>query len=383
MKIAFVTNTYEPIIGGVAVSVKSFYDSLSEMGHQVYILAPEFSNYCDTNPNVFRIPSIMTNYRMKYPIPYNCNGQLSQIMKNLRINIVHSHHPLWIGMSALYSSRELNIPIVFTYHTMYEEYAHYMPFHNIIGLKDRLQRRAIEYADSCNLVITPTIALKNILKKRGCNSAIAVLPTGISQHLTVPKESSVFNSIINRYRITFQDPIFLCVTRLAKEKNCDFLISVSLELINRMPKAKILIVGDGHRKNELIRVVRERGKQNSILFGGDVPYSEMACFYRIANLLLFVSETETQGLPLTEALKFGLPIVALESPATNELVGKLKTGLVVKRDKCEFVKAVLELMDQPQLLRQYAQFNMSMAERFRMIDMSIKLIEIYKSVLSN
>jgi 1,2-diacylglycerol 3-alpha-glucosyltransferase len=383
LKIAFVTNTYEPIIGGVAVSVKSFCDSLSDIGHQVYILAPNFSNYWDTNPNVFRISSVTTNYRMKYPLPYNCNGQLSQILKDLRINIVHSHHPLWLGMSALSVSRELNIPIVFTYHTMYEEYAHYMPFHNIFGLKDRLQRRAIGYADSCNLVITPTTAIKKILKSRGCKSPIAVLPTGISQHLTVPKESSVFDGIFNRYRITSQDTIFLCVTRLAKEKNCDFLISVSLELINHMPTAKILIIGDGHRKNELIKVVREKERQDNILFVGDVPYKDMACFYRIANLLLFVSQSETQGLPLTEALKFGLPIVALESPATNELVGKLKTGLVVKGDESEFVKTILELMDQPRLLRHYAQFNMSMAERFRMIDMSNKLIEIYKSVLSN
>jgi glycosyltransferase involved in cell wall biosynthesis len=266
---------------------------------------------------------------------------------------------------------------------MYEEYAHYLPFHNTINLKEHLKIRALKYADSCNLVITPTIAIKKILKKRECKSPIAVLPTGISQHLTVPKKPFVFESVLNRYRITLRDNIFLCVTRLANEKNCDFLISVSLELINHMPTAKILIVGDGHRKQELIKAVKEKGKQNSILFVGDVPYREMACFYRIAKLLLFVSQTETQGLPLTVALKFGLPIVALESPANNELVGKLETGIVVQGDKYAFVNAILELMDQPQLLSQYAQFNMSKAKGFSINEKSNELIEIYKSVITN
>ncbi|MDQ1316423.1 MAG: 1,2-diacylglycerol 3-alpha-glucosyltransferase [Candidatus Poribacteria bacterium] len=383
MKIAFVTNNFEPIISGITTSINSFYEPLSERGHDIYIFAPEYPNYYDRNPNVQRVFSLKLYYKEKYPAPLISSYKLAKAMRKLSIEVIHSHHPFGLGRTVLSAARKyLNIPIIFTYHTMYEEYSHYVPLPNKNYLKNYLKNSALDYTNNCDLVITPINALKDLLLKRGCKKPIEVLPTGITRDLTMFNDPLRCNKIKKKYGINHQNRVFLCVSRLAQEKNCEFLIESFSNVVYKLPKAKLLIVGTGPCESKLKHMVYRLGLSSKIIFIGSVPHSEIAAFYAIGEILLFVSQTDTQGLPLIETLHFGLPIVAVKSMASKELVGELNTGILTSDSKDEFAKAIIDLSDNYELVKQYQSHNREVAKKFHIDYLSNRLEDIYHKVLS-
>lgn len=384
MKIAFVTNNFEPIISGITTSINCFYMSLIERGHHVYIIAPEYPKYSDNNLNIYRVFSIKLYYKEKYPIPIISSITLAKIMRELSIDIIHSHHPFGLGLTALKTAKKhLKIPIVFTYHTMYEDYSHYIPLPNKKFLQTYIKYAAINYSNKCNCVITPSESLKKLLFTRGCKKTVQVIPSGISKSLIASSNSSKLTRIKKNYGIKEKDIVFLCVSRLAKEKNCEFLIKSFSKVKIQMPKAKLLIVGNGPTKKKLEQLVFKLGLVSNIILVGAIPHSIIADFYKIAQVLLFVSQTDTQGLPLIEALPFGLPIVAVESLASKEFVGSLNTGILTNKNEYDFSRAIIDLSAAKDLRGQYSAHNKKIAEKFCLEKLSKKMENLYKSISYN
>jgi 1,2-diacylglycerol 3-alpha-glucosyltransferase len=178
MKILMMTNTYTPVVGGVEESIRAFTNQFKKRGHQVLIVAPEFKGIPAREEGIVRIPAIQqfnhSDFSVNLPIP----GLLSKLMNNFKPDVVHSHHPFLVGDMALRLCGQYSIPLVFTYHTMFEDYLHYLPFRN-----ERIKRFVIElstgYANLTDQVIVPSQSVYDILLKRGVNAPMDVIPTGV------------------------------------------------------------------------------------------------------------------------------------------------------------------------------------------------------------
>jgi len=377
MNIAFFTNNYDPIKSGITVSIKSYSKYLRQCGHRVYIFAPSFPNHLDIENDIIRTTSLKLYYKEKYPISLATTDSLKKSLEDLNIDIVHSHHPFGIGPPALRAAQALKLPVVFTYHTLYEHYTHYLPLPDIECIRNSVKKMAIAYANKCDVVIAPTYAVKKMLGLSGCRTTIKVLPTGISEDLKIDISKPELKELLNIYGIQSNSPIVLCVSRLAKEKNLSFLLKVFAKVIINLPHCKLLMVGDGPFMSALKKEIKGLNIEKNIIFTGYLDHFELAKHYSISDVLIHASISETQGLPLTEALYFGLPIIATDSPVNRELVTDLKAGYVSPKNMQSFAENVVKRINDKHWINECYDNNRKNSEMYEYIKLVDELETIY------
>lgn len=314
MKILHITGTYKPSVNGVAVSVETLSKGLRERGHDVYILAPK--NGLSKDPAyIFRYPSIPNPMVKDFPIPFfPITPDIINLLMSEKFDIVHAHHPFHISFFADIIARFQAIPMVFTYHTKYDEYA------KIYGkfISAKLAKQITHYTvknvvKQSDLVIAPSHPIAAFLKKFVHSKKVVVLPTPFD----VEKRDLIRRlTFRKKLGLSLRSSVLLSVVRLTKEKNVDLLISAMAYL----PDYTLIIVGEGPQKKEFKSLARKLKVSDRILFVGKVEHKKIGNFYNIANLFVFPSLSETQGVILLEALQFGLPIVAVDSPVNAEWV---------------------------------------------------------------
>lgn len=337
MIIAYITNNYEPIISGITISINSYVESLREIGHEVYVIAPNYPKYYDIKSYVFRTHSLAVYYKEKYPISVATSFSIKKLLRNLSIELVHSHHPFGLGETTLRAVRStLRLPIVFTYHTNYEDYSHYVPLPNLQYLKKYISTRAIAYANSSDLVICPSEFIKEKLSLSGCIARMKVLPSPISRHLCNDISDNDCLEKQKKLNIPQGKFIFLCVTRLAPEKNTDFLLRAYALFVKNNDNSTLIIAGDGPLKDYLKVLAFRLNISEYVVFAGMESHFNLSLLYSLSNALLFCSKTETQGMPLAESLFFSLPVVAVESPAANEFIKKYECGITTENNEKAF-----------------------------------------------
>lgn len=377
MRIAFVTNNFEPIISGITTSINGLIEGLKIAGHTIYVFAPYYPGYRDTDAKIFRTRSLPIYYKEKYPIPLETAQSMAKIMEHLSIDIIHSHHPFGLGRVAQSVAKKyLQIPLFFTYHTLYEEYCHYIPLPQGNYLRRYIKYKAIEYSNACDYVIVPSNGIRKLLIQSGCSSKVVTVPSGTTLSL-FSNDSSRSEALRTKYNIKEDEYVLLLVSRLAKEKNCEFVLRTFSILLKELPKAKLLIVGDGPDMNKLNVKTNALGLSDAVIFTGSIPHTEVAGFYMISDLLLFVSQTDTQGLPLIEALSFGLPVVATRSLATEYFVKNLQTGIVTEPSIDSFCNAINCLYKSRSLVSEFALRNKIVSNQFRSQKLATKLASIY------
>ncbi|GFP25218.1 1,2-diacylglycerol 3-alpha-glucosyltransferase, partial [Candidatus Hakubella thermalkaliphila] len=307
MKIGMFTDTYSPQINGVVTSIISFENELMRQGHEVHIFAPRFPGYKDDGNHIHRFPSVdiffIEGYRLAIPTLW----EIMATIRKLKLDIVHSHDPFPLGLVALRVSRAESIPLVHTYHTLYEEYLHYLP--RIIRLrKKRVERISRIYCDRCDLVLSPSERIRELLIKYGVGSRIEVLPTGVDLHefeSLLPGEEEEAQEKKNK------DIRLIYVGRVAKEKNIEFLFDVMDKVRSRVPRVVLRVVGGGPELPHLKRVCQESELADIVSFSGFVDRKGVVKELRQSDIFVFSSLTETQGLAILEAMATGLPVVAV------------------------------------------------------------------------
>ncbi|HUD08497.1 MAG TPA: glycosyltransferase, partial [Candidatus Saccharimonadales bacterium] len=257
MKIGIFTNNYLPNPYGVAGSVESFRKVFERLGHEVYIFAPRWKGYEDKNPHVFRYPAIKTNIKIKFPIAIPYSRKISGIIDKLDLDVIHSQHPNLLGSAAMRWARKKNIPLVFTWHTLYDQYAHFVPL-----VPQKLAawlaiRNARNFTNRCDAVIVPTPSVGEIIKKWGVrNENIVAIPTGVEEKQF---ESPDRESVRRKCGIEDNEILLFVMTRLTAEKNMEFLVDAVSEIIRKNNSAKFMICGDGNIKEKLVEKVEEAG----------------------------------------------------------------------------------------------------------------------------
>jgi glycosyltransferase involved in cell wall biosynthesis len=411
MKIAIFTNNYLPNPYGVSGSVESFRKEFERLGHKVYIFAPKWKGYDDEwrldlhsgdpiskRMRVFRYPAIETNIKIKFPIAIPYSRKISSILKNIDLDIIHSQHPNLLGSAAMRWARRKKIPLVFTWHTLYDQYAHFVPFVPRKAAAWWATRNARNYANRADAVITPTSSVINIIRKWGVtNKNITSIPTGVEEKQF---ENPDRKAVREKYGVKDDEILIFVMTRLTAEKNVEFLVEAVLDIFKNNKKihpvksreagatssqfnrVKFMICGEGNLKNSLTKKVANAGLGEKVIFAGIVSGSEKKNYYAAGDIFVYASKSETQGMILTEAMYSGLPIVAVRATGVEDIIEDGKTGFLVSEDKEEFGVAVQKIIDDEDLRKKFGEEAKKVArERYISRVCAEKMLKVYEKAI--
>ncbi len=340
MRIGLFTDTYPPYINGVSTSVFMLKKALEKKGHQVYVVTVNDNSLkyqFEENKKVIRIPGLPTgiyDYRFSriYPV------KIVKMIKKWKLDVIHSHTEFGIGIFARLIAKQFNIPLVHTYHTMYEDYIHYITK----GYFNRSSKKIVEYLTlfycdkTAKELIVPTEKTYQLFKnKYHVDKNIHIVPTGIEVERFY-KENIDFNKVDElrkKYKLASSDFVLLFVGRLAKEKNVEFLIDVHRDLMRKYKNMKLIIVGDGPGRDEYEQLARKYKTIDHVIFTGKVPWEDVPNFYQLADLFVTASTSETQGLTVVEAMAAGVVPVCVDDSAFRTVVVESLNGMMFKNKK--------------------------------------------------
>lgn len=387
MRIGIFTETYTPYISGLVTSEVMLKHALEKLGHEVYVVTANLENFkysYDEKERVLKIPGIPTGiYDSRltgiYPI------KAIKKIKSWNLDVIHSQTEFAIGTFARIFGKQYGIPVVHTYHTMYDDYVHYITK----GYFTKPGIKLVEYLTKfyCDKTVTelivPTKKAYDLFKEKyKVDRNIHIIPTGI-EISRFYKENSKIQDIINLKRklnINDTDFVILFVGRLAEEKNVEFLLESHEEIIKKHNNAKLLIVGDGPDINKYKELSIKYKIDNNTIFTGKVPWDDMPKYYQIADAFATASRSETQGLTVVEAMAAEIPVVCVDDDSFKIVVIDDLNGKLFKNKK-EYVKIIDELIkDNKLLLRLGTQARIS-AEPYSSKYFAERVLEVYKKAV--
>ncbi len=372
MKIIFVTNNYTPYSGGIVSSIESFSNELKHQGHQVIIITLDFTGIKTPEDSIIRLYCpIKFSYRNNpMAIPLFTKKQLRKLFLALKPDIVHVHHPFLLGQAARTIAKELGIPTVFTHHSQYDQYAlHYVPiFPKLIS--KIINNRVIKFCQGVDHLIAPTLSINKELQSKGVTTKQSIVPSGV-----LP----LFESLV--YTIKHKQPLFrlLCVSRFVSEKNIPFLFDVLKDLGQGFT---LTLIGFGVLYEELKSYAYKvlKFSSNQVHFIYQPPKMIIAQAYTKADLFIFSSLTETQGIVFAESMMAGTPIVALEAPGAKDCIKNGVNGYLVD-SKESMVKAIKAIAHNPILHEQLQKGAWQEGQSYSRNHTTKKLITVYESML--
>jgi len=376
--IGFFTCNASPLLNGLAVSIQQFAVHLRRLGHRVLIFAPRYPGHGEVEPDVFRFPSLRvpTHHRYALPIP-TVAAALHHVIPRLGLQIVHAHHPFLIGPYSRRLARRLRVPFVFTYHTLYEHYAHYLPV--ISTLAGRIgEARSYAFANRADLVIAPTSGVLRRLLAHGVTVPIEVIPTGVELP-GLPVESRAV--VRRRLGMPGAGPVLLYVGRLAREKNLVLLLRAVRAAVPVAPEVILLLVGEGDEERPLRRLAAALDIADRVRFVGPVPHQAVGVWYRAADLFVFPSVSETQGLVVLEAMAHGLPVLAIRSIGTSDFIEDGSTGALSEDSEDDFVCRLIELLRDEAVRARYAEQGRARAMQMTAEASTRRLLAAYERLL--
>lgn len=372
------TNTYLPHVGGVARSVASFTEDVRRLGHRVIVLAPTFAECPDDEEDVIRVPALQRYNGSDFSIPVTVPGTLMLRLREVEIDVVHAHHPFLLGHTALEIGASRNVPVVFTHHTMYEEYTHYVP-----GDSPALKRFAIElvsgYCNLCDAVIAPSESVADLLPQRGVSSPITVIPTGVDLEALASGDGAGFRA---RHGIPRDAVVIGHVGRLALEKNLEFLTRAVVRFLRLEPRSWFVVAGNGAFEETMRTELEEAGVGSRAVLAGVLGRPELADAYAAMDVFAFASRSETQGLVLAEAMAAGVPVVALDASGVREVVRSGVNGILLEGEsEDEFVEALASLASDSERRRAMSDAALSTACALSRERMAERLVELYGELI--
>lgn len=312
MNVGLFTDTYYPQINGVATSVLMLKENLENLGHNVYVFTTTDPKADKNERNVFRVRSLPFKSSRRVGIMYN--RHLARQIKRLNLDIIHTNTEFPLGIFGRTMSRILNIPLVHTYHTIYEDYTHYIVKFGVLDTiaKSAARRLSSNFCNSADKVIVPTSKVKDLLLGYNVEKEIEVIPTGINLIKYSKNKYTKENilSLRNSLNIKEKDKVILYLGRLSDEKNIDEILIAMQSYLKDKNDTKFVLVGNGPYKSNLEDLSYKLGIAHKTIFTGEIPWDNIGLYYQIGDVFVSASQSETQGLTYIEALASGLPVVA-------------------------------------------------------------------------
>jgi len=383
MRIGFVTGAYLPAPGGVTTSVVNFSQQLRQLGHEVLVFCPEYpEEEMRDDKYVHRIPSyyspLLKDFRLTDPF------QAARFFRRgfSDLDLVHVHLPTIMSTPARWIAGYYNLPLFFTYHTNLELYIrHYVP-----GVPDNIAQAAARFyarreTKNGKEVFVPSPDMKSLLETYGLDPSITVLPTGINLD-AYNSTSREVRTLREQFGIGENEKILLYVGRVGSEKNVGFLLDSFRKVVRKFSPVHFVIVGGGRGLGKVLARVSKMNASRTIHFTGYVEDDKvLAHYYKEADVFLFASLTETQGLVIAEALAAETPVVAVDAPGVRDVLREGRGGYLVPEDARLFSEKILTLLNDPDLLEEKSGEAREVAERFSAKTMAEKLLESYQKRL--
>lgn len=387
MRIGLFTDTYPPYINGVSTSVYSLKQALEKLGHQVFLVTvnPENMKYkYEENGKIIRLPGLpvgLYDYRLTgiYPI------RVINKIKKWKLDIIHSHTEFGVGTFARLIAKQLGIPLVHTYHTMYEDYVHYITK----GFFEKSSKKLVEhltmfYCDTTtNELIVPTKKTFDLFKEKyKMEKNIYIIPSGMDLERFHKEniDKSKLSQLRNLLNIKKTDFVLIFVGRLATEKNIDFLLDCQKELEKTIGNIKLIIVGDGPEKEKFENKV-EKSKIKNVIFTGIVPWDEIQNYYALSDVFVTASVTETQGLTVIEAMAASAVPVCINDESfklavVDDLNGKLFNN------KREYKSIIIDLYNNKDKLKSLSRQAKNNSELFSSKFYAESVLLVYKNAIN-
>lgn len=378
MIVAMFTNNYLPHVSGVATSITRLERNLTRRGHTVHIFAPQFPGYTDTRPNVHRVQSLFIP-SLLLPMPFPRTPGLAAAVDHVRPDIFHAHHPFLLGREALRLARNHGRPIVFTYHAMYEEYVHYVPFLPKAPLRAAVRRRALAFAMRVDAVIAPSESVAEILRERGVTTPIRVIPTGVNPAF-FSRDASVRAQTRATWGVASDERAVVSFARLSDEKNFSLLLDAFARLRGRV-RARLIIGGDGPAKKKLEALAETLEVRDVVQFVGHVPHEHVPSFLAGGDLFAYPSQSETQGLVTLEALAAGLPAVVVDAPGNRDLIQDGVNGVITAPTPSAMASALEGLVQDTAQRERLARETRRRAAEFSEERMAERVEQLYTALL--
>lgn len=377
MKIAFFTDSYIPQKNGVTTAVQTLKNSLEKKGHSVIVIAPKYPGYNSTK-SIIRLPAftIEKGSNTRFALYYPAKAMRDALL--IDCDIIHGHSGGPISLLGLEVARRKKIPYIFTYHTLWSSYMHYF-FKGKILTPKMVEQASKIFANMTSAIIAPSQSMKEKLISYGVTKPIDVIPNGIDTSLFQGKKMDFLRE---KYAISHDKHILLCVGRLGKEKSIDFVIKAFAVVHRQKPDTVLILIGEGSDSDVLNKLCNKLEIKDSVIFAGNLSYQQTIDAYKSSDLFIFASKTETQGLVVVEALAAGLPVVTVNVSPFKEILTDGESAILRPFDVKEFSKGILNLLDNEVLKEKLSKNGRLVAEGLSITKLSSKFEKLYQKVLT-
>ncbi len=373
MRIGIFSDAYLPTINGVVTSIVTLKNGLEKNGHEVFIVSNHGALYeLDYQDNILLLPGINIKFLFDNKLSTPLQIRATEIIKQMNLDLIHVHTEFGIGLFARYVAKKENIPLVYTYHTTYEDYTHYInPIHS--KSVEKMAKRLVsvlsrQLSKPAQAIITPSAKTKELLLSYGVYQPIHVIPTGVNldRFEKTPKIQTKASYLRQQFNIKPEDLLLIFVGRLGEEKNLEMLIeSISL---NKDKNIKLMIVGGGPIFDNLQDLIKEFNVQESVFMTDRIPNDQIAAYYHGADAFISASMTETQGLTFIEAMACGLPLFASDKEVLHDLLIENENGYFF--DTLEELNQCLDKF-----------YHLSQQEKGMMAQRSLELVRPYSDIV--
>ncbi len=377
LTIGFFTDTYVPQINGVATLLPILDRLLTKQGHRVYTFAPSYHGrrWSLEGERVFRFPALKFLYHKESRVTIPYHREAWRAFQEL--DVIHSHTPFSLGVLAIRLSRRYDVPHLHTYHTLFTEYLHYLPRY-LRPTPAMVARISRAFCNRCDAVTVPSSSMKEELTSYGITVPIHTLPFGMDlEDFAGPPQIDVQREL----SLPEGEQLLLCAGRLSREKNVSFLLRAFQRVLQHQPAVRLIIVGDGPARGELEHEAKQLGIARQVTFTGYLPWKTLIDYYKSADLFVYASKTEAQGIVFVEALASGLPVVAVGEMGALEAVDHGINGLLIQDDEDAFAEAVLGLLRDENRLGEMRRAALVRAEKTSIQRSLETLLGIYHHML--
>lgn len=378
LRIGIFTDSYLPYVSGVVRSVQSFTKEFRELGHEVFIFAPNYAG-AEPEPGLFRFPSLPALTFKEFSLALPIWPGLGAVIRSLGLDIIHSHSPFVLGSLGARYAHRYRIPLVFTYHTLYDQYVHYVPLAPALS-KSIIEKYTADYCNRCQLVVVPTAVIKEKILVDGVKVPIKTIPTGIDVQKFASGDP---HWLRQRLGLDPGKPIILSVGRLGKEKNVEFLLEACAQTIRQVPGACLVLVGTGPLEGLLREQAQRLGIADRVFLLGRLEAGEIVHAYAGADVFAIASLTETQGLVTLEAKAAGLPVVAVDAFGSGEMVNSGADGFLVPMDRNSFADRLVQLLQDAGLRAAMGEEAQRRAQDCSARGSALKLISAYRETIAS
>lgn len=379
MRVAAISYYYHPIINGVVLTIDDWKKAAAARGHSYIVLSPHHRGE-KSERDVFRFPSFGLLSTFGITVPFFPRRFVEKTIAQNDCDLIHVHHPFFLGTLAILAGRTLRIPVVFTYHTRYAKYVtSYVPFLPEVWVNRIVDRLVVAFMNRCSAVTVALPTLGRELRVRGVRAPIATIPIGVDTKRFGQGDGA---SIRQELGVGKDEILLVSVSRIAKEKNIFFLLDVAARILRAMPNVHFCWIGRGPEEQELYSRIQKLGLTKRMYIVGVRSYNDVPDYYAAGDAFISASLSETFGRVFTEAMAAGLPVFVAKTPTIGDVVENGKSGTVLDATSADaFANTVITTLKNPSRMRVLGEEGRARARlRFDIAVSWNKLEKLYRTL---